>query len=115
MRKRHSLFRCEFIVVNDLLKCSSIAILIDEVVVIGRFEHVNIPSNPLSIAQFCENIDLVYRISFQLWVSTKFIMANYFDSHQFLRLIVHAFVDFAVTAFPDQLQQLIFSDLPHSS
>ena len=57
--KKASFFRERSFFLHQLVHCSTVAVLVDKVKVIGSFKHVNILYNIWTILQVGEDVDLV--------------------------------------------------------
>lgn len=95
LRKIHQrcLLRKASLLLEQFLKCSSIAVLIDKVVVIGSFEHIEIFDDVWTRLECAEDVDLVVGALLELRVLLEFLGFDHLYGDLLLCLDVYAFED----------------------
>lgn len=101
--ERHYLALLAFAALDDLAQRAPVAVLVDEVVVIGGLEHVKITHDVRGLLDARKSVDFVYGALLQLWNFLKLLRPYHFDGHLLPSNHVEPFENFAVAAFPDEL------------
>ncbi len=96
-------------------KVAPIAILIDEVIIIGSFEHVYISDDMRGGFQIGEDIDLVESSLLKFGTLLKFVSVHHFYGNLLLRLHVEGLENGGVGSLPYfNLQVIVLNDLSHN-
>lgn len=99
---------------NFLLESTSVAVLIDEVVVVGCFKYFYESDDVSGVFDFREGLDFVDGELFQFGTHFELLNTNDFDSDDLVGLVVDGFVDFAEFALADDgVQHVVFDLLAH--
>ena len=90
-----------------------VAEFVDEVEVIGGFEHLDVLNNAGVALNRLQNFDFVDRALFELWVLLKLQYGDDLHCELLVGLQVRGFVDCSVHAFPDNFdQRIVFNNFP---
>jgi len=99
---------------EKLFKSAAVAVLIDEVVVIGGFEHVDVADDVGMGVERGENVDLVERAFLELGALLELGRVHHLYGHFLLRLRVECAEDRGVGPSADLcLQVVVLDDLAH--
>lgn len=110
---QHLLLRHGPCLLDFLLEGAFVAVLIEEVEVVGRLEYFD-ELDDVGRVYPGKDVDFVEGALFQLGIFLELVDVDDLDSHFLLRLGVHALEDFAVLALADLLvKSVVFDDLHH--
>ena len=90
---------------NFLFKGTSIAVLIDEVVVVGSFEDFDEPDNMSGILNFTESLDLVDGELFEFRADFEFLYFDDFDGNDLIGFLIDGSVDLSKLTFSNNIVQ----------
>ena len=99
---------------EELFEVAAVAVLIDKVIVIGCFEHVDVADDVGVGVERGQNVHLVESALFQLGTLLELGRVNHLNGYLFLRLHVDCLVDGGVGSLADlSLQVVVLDDLTH--
>jgi len=109
-----SFFRERSFFLHEFIKSSSITILIDEVKVVGSFEHIDILDNIGAVLKSREDVDLIDRAFLQFRYLSEFFCLHDFNSYFLFCSHVNCLIHFCVDSFTELLFKLVVLDyFPH--
>lgn len=94
-----------------LLESASVAILVDEVVVVGSFQDLNEPHNVCRILNLGQSLNLIDSELLQLGTHLELLDLYDLDSHQLVGLLVEGLVDFSELSLSHHSVQDVVLDL----
>jgi hypothetical protein len=96
-----------------LSKCTSVAELVNQVVVIGSTKHFY-KLDDVNVADFAENSDLVISELTELWGMLKLIHIHHLHCVELLVFSILSLVDITILSLADLLEQhVVFDYLVH--
>lgn len=107
------LFGNDPLLAENALKRASVAVLVDEVEVVGRLEHVDVLDDVLVLLDVRQNVDLVDRALLQLLVLFEPTHLDHLDRVLLVVQLVDSPVHLSVGALPDYLVKGVVLDYPH--
>ena len=110
----HGFFFCQFSFLFDVFSQStSIAVLIDQVVVVGSSEHFN-EFDDVRMVDFGQDCDLIVGELTQFGCMFKLLNVHNFDCIMLVRLPIVCFIHITILSLPYFLQKdIIFDDFVH--
>ena len=93
----------KFIFSENRFECSSIAELINEIEVVGSFEHIDVFDDVLIFFYICEDINLINCAFLQFFVLLETTNLDNLDSVLFVIIFIDCPVNFSVCAFSNNL------------
>ncbi len=97
-----------------MIECSTVTVLIDEIEIVGGFEHVEIADDVFVDFDVGEDVDFIDGAFFEFFVLSEFGNWDDFDGVFFLVFVVYGAVDFAVDSGTDLfVEGVVFNVLWH--
>jgi hypothetical protein len=81
---------------KQTLQSTSIAVLVNEVKIIGCFEHVEVADDVLVDFNVGEDVDFIYRALLEFFILSELGDGNYLDCVLLLVVVIDCTVDFSV-------------------
>jgi hypothetical protein len=81
---------------KQTLQSTSIAVLVNEVKIIGCFEHVEVADDVLVDFDVGEDVDFIYRALLEFFILSELGDGNYLDCVLLLVVVIDCTVDFSV-------------------
>jgi hypothetical protein len=81
---------------KQTLQSTSIAVLVNEVKIIGCFEHVEVADDVLVDFDVGEDVDFIYRALLEFFILSELGDGNYLDCVLLLVVVIDCTVDFPV-------------------
>jgi hypothetical protein len=112
--KHGSLLRKRTLLLHDAVQGATVAVLIDEVEVVGSLEHVDVLDDIGAGLQRGQDVDLIDRALLQLGDLFELFGLDHLDGHFLLGDQVNRLVDLGIDTLAQLLLQLVVLDyLPH--
>lgn len=96
---------------KQTLQSTSIAVLVNEVKIIGCFEHVEVADDVLVDFNVGEDVDFIYRALLEFFILSELGDGNYLDCVLLLVVVIDCTVDFSVDSWTDGFIQGVVLDV----